>query len=138
MRVQTDLEVARALGRYRAPWFVFVPGVMLGVVWLYDQIDRRLAPFLQWQDLLLLASCFCFLAVAWFVPQTVISTAGIRLVWRGRFIPWTEVDRVYQAGPGDPNVLVGLRGGKPLSLPGVTQDRLAGILILASRPLRSG
>ncbi len=134
--MQTDLEVARALGKYRAPWFVFVPPAMLALIWAYDQVDRRLAPFLHWQDLLLLVMSVVLMAAAWWVPQTIVSTAGVRLVWRGRFIPWTDVDRVYQAGPGDPNVLVGLRGGKRLSLPGVNRDRLPGILILASRQRR--
>lgn len=134
--MQTDLEVARALGRYRAPWFVRVPAVMLAVIWAYDQIDRPLAILSQWEDVALLVIGLSFLAVVWFVPQTIISTAGVRLVWRHRFIPWAQVERVYQAGPGDPNILIGLRGGKRLSLPGVRHDRLPGILILAGRDRR--
>ncbi|MET3806228.1 hypothetical protein ABIB25_003238 [Nakamurella sp. UYEF19] len=134
--MQTDLEVARALGRYRASWFTILPVMMLGLTWVYLHIDRMVEVF-EWADVALLAFWFLILALVLVIPTTIVSTAGIRLVWRRRFIPWTDIDRVYQAGPGDPNVLVGIRGGKPLSIPGVKHDKLPGIIILAGRTSKS-
>lgn len=110
--------------------------MMLGLTWLYLHVDRMVMVF-QWADMLMLAMWFLILTLVLTIPTTIVSTAGIRLVWRRRFIPWTDIDRVYQAGPGDPNVLVGIRGGKPLSIPGVKHDKLPGIVILAGRTPRT-
>jgi len=106
------------------------PATALAAGWIFLEVTR-LNREDRWEPAILLIFWVAFLAAVWLVPQTIISTAGVRLIWRRRFVPWNEIERIYPAGPGDPNILVGLRGGKALSLPGVKQNRLPGILILA-------
>ncbi len=129
--MKADLEVAKALGRYRGSWLTAVTLVLIGVVLM--TVQMQIVPNHQWQSLVLCLPWVAFLTAVWLIPQTVISPTGIRLVWRCKFISWTDVVRIYQAGPGDPNIVLGLRSGKALSLPGVKQDRLPGIVVLAQR-----
>jgi len=133
--VQTELEVEKALGRYHGPWFAFISTLSIGIGWIYIEL-QRIGYVNQRQDAVLVICWVLALVAFWCIPKTVITRSGIRLVWRLRFIPWTDVERIYQAGPGDPNILVGLKvtkGVKLTSLPGVHQNRLPGIVILARR-----
>lgn len=137
--MDSSLAVSKALGRYRGPWFVVWPATAMAAGWIFLAV-ARLSRQVGWESVILLAFWMVFLAAVWLVPQTIVSIAGVRLVWRRRFVPWEEVERIYAAGPGDPNILVGLRAGRALSLPGVKHDRLPGILILARMrgPVREG
>ena len=102
----------------------------MAVGWIFLEVTR-LGREDRWEPTIFLVFWVTLLCAVWLVPQTIISTAGVRLLWRRRFVAWDQIERIYPAGPGDPNILVGLRSGKAQSLPGVKQDRLAGILILA-------
>ncbi len=129
--MQPNPEVARALGRYRGPLFALIPGTILGLLFLALLVVAILRHHVQTSDWVNGLVWCTALAAFWLVPQTIVSTTGIRLVWRFRFIPWSDVARIYGSGPGDPNLLIGLANGKRLSVPGLPPDRLPGILILA-------
>jgi len=129
--VTADVEVERALGRYRGPLFALVPVTILCLFFASLQVVIGARHHFQFHDWMSLFGYGAVVTALWFVPQTVVSTTGIRLLWRLRFIPWVDVARVYGSGPGDPNLLLGLVDGKRLSLPGVPADRLPGVLILA-------
>lgn len=70
------------------------------------------------------------LTLAWAVPATIVTRAGVR---RGRFlrsVPWSAVTTVHPPPRGG-DVQVRLRDDRVLRLDGVKADRLAGIVLLA-------
>ena len=109
--MNSSLAVSKALGRYRGPRFMVWPATALAACWILLSIARLSRQF-GWESVIFLAFWVVFLGAVWLVPQTIVSTAGVRLIWRRRFILWDEIERIYPSGPGDPDILVGLRGGK--------------------------
>ena len=128
--VQTSIEVQKALGRYRARWYSLLPSTVIFLLFFgrafLAAIDRHfsvgeLAPVVLWGAAV----------VAVWLPQTIVSVRGIRLVWRFRFIPWSNVARLYWSKPGEQDLQIGLTDGSRIRVPGLPGDRLPGILILA-------
>lgn len=128
-----DAEAARAIGRYRSPMFVLIPTTIILLAFLTFRIVAISRHHFQIGDLFSLIFVCVLLTAVWLIPQTIVSTTGLRLVWRFRFFPWSQVARVYGSGPGDPDLRIGLVDGEQLSVPGLPSDRVAGILILARR-----
>lgn len=123
--MEESVEVRRAIGRYRLPKADLIAATCAGVAWIGIGMMRSSAAW-WW-----IAAGVLIMAIAWLVPGVVISTRGIRLLRRFKFIPWIEVTKVFQPGPGDP-VRIQLSGGKRVVLYGVDRDRVPGIVVLAT------
>jgi len=119
------------MGRYRGPMFVLIPTTIILLAFLTFRIVAISRHHFQIGDLVGLLFLCALLTAVWLIPQTIVSTTGLRLVWRFRFIPWSQVARVYGSGPGDPDLRIGLVDGKQLSVPGLPSNQVAGIIILA-------
>ncbi len=128
-----DEDIHRAVGRYRASWLYLVPSLLIVALGLI----RHVLPIARGRatigDYIGIGFFLLVLVLVWTIPATVLTTAGYR---RGfRFTPWQDVVAVFPAGPGDPDLLIGLRSGKKVSLVGVRHDRRAGVQALVARAL---
>lgn len=129
--MQTEQDIQRALGRYRASWLFLALPTVTAVVILSSSVLAMANGRADGGSYARAGIAALLLLVVWGLPATVITTTGFR---RGfRFTSWAEVAAVFPAGPGDPDLLIGLRNGKKVSLVGVGQERGPGIIALAGR-----
>lgn len=129
--MQTDQDIQRALGRYRASWLFLAMPTVTSVLMLGVQVLTMVEGHADSGSYALAGLAVLLLVLVWRLPATVITTTGFH---RGLcFTPWTEVAAVFPAGPGDPDLLIGRRDGKKVSLVGVGQGHRPGIIALALR-----
>lgn len=131
VRVQTSMEVQKALGRYRGPWPSLLSITIVAMVFLGTPVIDLIGHHFGTGDLVRLLIWSALLSVVGIVPQSIVSVRGIRLVWRFRFIPWADVARLYWSGPRERELMIGLADGTRLTVSGLPRDRLPGVLILA-------
>ena len=133
--MKTSIEVQKALGRYRGPWYALLPSTVICLAFLSRPLIIADRHHLGGGAALSMLCWGAALAASWLIPRTVVSVQGIRLVWQFRFIPWSQVARLYWSKPGERDLLIGLTDGTRVKLPGLPGDRLPGVLILArTRP----
>ena len=124
--MQTEQDVQRALGRYRASWLFLTLPTVTAVLLFSSGVVTMMRGRADGGSYAAVGVAIVLAILVWGVPATVISTSGFR---RGfKFTPWTEVAAVFPAGPGDPDLLIGLRSGQKISLVGVGQDHRLGSL----------
>lgn len=129
--MQTSIEVQKALGRHRAPWPSLLSVTIVAVMFLAIPVMDLIRHQFGAGDLVRVLVWSAFLALVWIIPRSVVSVRGIRLVWRFRFVPWTDVARLYWSGPSERDLMIGLADGTRLTVSGLPRDRLPGVLILA-------
>lgn len=127
--VEEGTEVRRAIGRNRVPKFDLIAVTCAGIAWIGIGMMRTSAAWWAW-----IVAGTAIITISWLVPSVVITPQGVRLPRRFTFIPWVEVTKVFQPGPGDP-VRIQLSNGKRVTLYGVDRDRVPGIVVLARKHL---
>ncbi len=127
----TEQDIQRALGRYRVSWPLLVLQTVTPVLLLYVSVLAMVNGRADGRSYALAGLAVLLLFLVWRLPATVVTTTGFR---RGlRFTSWAQVTAALPAGPGDPDLLIGLRNGKRVSLVGVGQERRPGVIALAER-----
>lgn len=127
--MEDAVEVQRAVGRYRSPRFDLIVGTCAGIIWIGIGVSSlsRSSVAVLW-----IATGIAVITIVWLVPVVVINMEGVWLPRKFKFLPWVQVTKVFQPGPGDP-VRIELSSGKRVVLSGVGPDRFPGIVALASK-----
>lgn len=111
----------RALGtfwgaRYSRSWITMLAGVPL-LSGIYFSILGGTSAWIVLAPLTLV-----IVGILWLVPQSIVSTHGIRFVLRGDAVPWSRVDSILEPRPGDEEVRMELVDGRIVRVPGVPPD----------------
>lgn len=131
--MHTEPDIQRALGRYRASWLFLAPSTVVAALLLSSSVVATVKGSADAGSYAVAGAAGLILLFVWKYPATVITRTGFR---RGfTFTPWVQVAAVFPAGPGDPDLLIGLRNGKKVSLVGVGQEHRPGIIALVGRAL---
>ncbi len=128
-------QQAQGLGRYRGArysrtWLTMLVGMTLAWLFLFS-IAAGNAVWIA-----LIPVTIVVLGALWLVPLTVITTDGIRLVFKRVVVPWSDVEWVLDPRAGDEEARLQLTDGHILTVPGVPPRAVPALRVLWSRHRR--